>query len=151
MQWIAYALVSVALWGGWAFFGKLSLRHASWVQVSFTYGSGFPALWRHENLNPETHEWLRDEFAHVPITFFEQMRKCVAAGRLLAVEYHDELPRDFVAQPPRTDARFGRLVLVCSKELARENRPLGARRDILDSTFMGEWCEHEHDCRSHCA
>ena len=38
MQWIAYALVSVALWGGWAFFGKLSLRHASWVQVSFTYG-----------------------------------------------------------------------------------------------------------------
>jgi pimeloyl-ACP methyl ester carboxylesterase len=75
-------------------------------QVSFTYGSGFPALWRHENLNPETHEWLRDEFAHVPITFFEQMRKCVAAGRLLAVEYHDDLPRDFVAQPPATDARF---------------------------------------------
>jgi pimeloyl-ACP methyl ester carboxylesterase len=75
-------------------------------QVSFTYGSGFPALWKHENLNPETHEWLRGEFAHVPITFFAQMRKCVAAGRLLAVEYHDELPRDFVAQPPRTDARF---------------------------------------------
>ncbi len=51
----------------------------------------------------------------------------------------------------RTDARFGRLVRFCSKELARENRPLGARRDILDSTFMGEWCEHEHACRSHCA
>jgi bacterial/archaeal transporter family protein len=39
MQWIAYALVSVALWGGWAFFGKLSLRHASWAQVSFVYGA----------------------------------------------------------------------------------------------------------------
>ena len=38
MLWIVYALVSVALWGGWAFFGKLSLRHSSWVQVSFTYG-----------------------------------------------------------------------------------------------------------------
>jgi pimeloyl-ACP methyl ester carboxylesterase len=75
-------------------------------QVSFTYGSGFPALWKHENLNSETHEWLRNEFAHVPMTFFEQMRKCVSAGRLLAAEYHDELPRDFVAQPPRTDARF---------------------------------------------
>ena len=75
-------------------------------QVSFTYGSGFPALWKHENLNRETHEWLRGEFAHVPITFFDQMRKCVAAGRLLAVEYHDELPRDFTAQPPRTNARF---------------------------------------------
>src|SRR5205807_9831690 len=75
-------------------------------EVSFTYGTGFPALWKHENLNDETHEWLRNEFAHVPITFFAQMRKCVAAGRLLAVEYHDELPRDFTAQPPRTDARF---------------------------------------------
>ena len=48
-------------------------------EVSFTYGSGFPALWRHENLNDETHEWLKTEFAHVPITFFAQMRKCVAA------------------------------------------------------------------------
>jgi pimeloyl-ACP methyl ester carboxylesterase len=75
-------------------------------QVSFTYGSGFPALWQHENLNAETHDWLQAEFAHVPITFFEQMRRCVAAGRLVSVERHEELPRDFAAQPPRTDARF---------------------------------------------
>jgi hypothetical protein len=75
-------------------------------QVSFTYGSGFPALWRHENLNEETHEWLRGEFAHVPMTFFEQMRACVAKGQLVSVEPHDELPRDLVAQPPKTDARF---------------------------------------------
>jgi hypothetical protein len=75
-------------------------------QVSFTYGSGFPALWRHENLNPQTHDWLRGEFAHVPLTFFEQMRTCVAAGRLVSVDGYDELPRDFTAQPPRTDARF---------------------------------------------
>ncbi len=27
--------------------------------ASFTYGTGFPTLWRHENLNPETHEWLK--------------------------------------------------------------------------------------------
>jgi hypothetical protein len=75
-------------------------------EVSFTYGSGFPALWRHENLNPETHEWLKGEFAHVPITFFAQMRTCVAKGRLVSVEGHDELPGDFTAQPPATDARF---------------------------------------------
>jgi hypothetical protein len=75
-------------------------------EVSFTYGSGFPALWRHENLNDETHEWLKAEFAHVPITLFAQMRKCVAAGALVSVENHDELPRDFTAQPPKTDARF---------------------------------------------
>jgi hypothetical protein len=75
-------------------------------QVSFTYGSGFPALWRHENLNADTHEWLRGEFAHVPITFFQQMRSCVAAGTLVSLGRYDELPRDFTAQAPRTDARI---------------------------------------------
>jgi pimeloyl-ACP methyl ester carboxylesterase len=75
-------------------------------EVSFTYGSGFPALWRHENLNAETHDWLKREFAHVPISFFAQMRTCVSAGRLVSVEPHAGLPRDFTAQPPRTDARF---------------------------------------------
>jgi hypothetical protein len=75
-------------------------------EVSFTYGSGFPALWRHENLNAETHDWLRNEFAHVPISFFEQMRTCVAKGRLVTVGPHDALPRDFTAQPPLTGARF---------------------------------------------
>jgi hypothetical protein len=75
-------------------------------QVSFTYGSGFPALWRHENLNDETHEWLKAEFAHVPITFFDQMRRCVAAGSLISVDGNEELPRDFTAQPPKTGARF---------------------------------------------
>jgi len=75
-------------------------------EVSFTYGSGFPALWRHENLNGETHDWLQHEFAHVPLSFFEQMRTCVSRGRLVSVRGYEELPRDFVAQPPRTDARF---------------------------------------------
>jgi hypothetical protein len=74
--------------------------------VSFTYGSGFPALWRHENLNDETHEWLKGEFAHVPITFFRQMARCVEEGHLVSVEGMSELPESFVAEPPRTDARF---------------------------------------------
>jgi pimeloyl-ACP methyl ester carboxylesterase len=75
-------------------------------QVSFTYGSGFPALWRHENLNDETHEWLKHEFARVPITFFKQMARCVRKGNLISVEGKKELPADFTAQPPQTDARF---------------------------------------------
>lgn len=75
-------------------------------QVSFTYGSGFPALWRHENLNAETHDWLSGEFAAVPLSFFEQMRRCIAAGRLVSVDGYDELPPDFAAKPPRTEARF---------------------------------------------
>jgi pimeloyl-ACP methyl ester carboxylesterase len=74
--------------------------------VSFTYGSGFPALWSHENLNDETHEWLKKEFAHVPITFFRQMARCVEEGHLVSVEGMSELPESFVAEPPRTEARF---------------------------------------------
>ena len=74
--------------------------------VSFTYGSGFPALWMHENLNDDTHEWLKDEFAHVPITFFRQMARCVEEGHLVSVEGIDGLPESFVADSPQTDARF---------------------------------------------
>jgi hypothetical protein len=75
-------------------------------QVSFTYGSGSPALWSHENLNDATHDWLKQEFAAVPLTFFRQMAECVRAGHLVSVEGHRELPASFVAQPPWTDARF---------------------------------------------
>jgi pimeloyl-ACP methyl ester carboxylesterase len=74
--------------------------------VSFTYGSGSPALWRHENLNGPTHEWLRSEFGFVPLTFFRQMAACVRAQHLVSIEGLPDLPRSFVGQPPKTDARF---------------------------------------------
>jgi hypothetical protein len=75
-------------------------------QVSFTYGSGFPALWRHENLNIETHEWLKHEFASVPLAFFGQIGRCVSKGHLVSVEGKKELPEDFTSGPPQTDARI---------------------------------------------
>jgi hypothetical protein len=75
-------------------------------EVSFTYGSGHPALWRHENLSPETHDWLKQEFAKVPLTFFEQMKRCIQRGHLVSVEGKRELPEDFLVHPPQTDARF---------------------------------------------
>ena len=74
--------------------------------ASYTYGTGEPTLWRHENLNAETHEWLRDEFARVPLTFFEQILRCVEKGNLVSVDDRPELPADFASQPPRTKARF---------------------------------------------
>jgi hypothetical protein len=74
--------------------------------ASFTYGVGWPTLWRHENLNDETHEWLKREFAHVPLTFFKQIRKSVAAGELLPIDGRPELPERLVSRPPQTDARF---------------------------------------------
>ncbi len=74
--------------------------------VSFVYGSGFPALWRHENLNDATHEWLKTEFAEVPMSFFRQMARCVKRGKLVAAKTYSQLPYDFTAQAPQTDARF---------------------------------------------
>jgi len=76
-------------------------------QVSFTYGSGFPALWSHENLNEATHgDWLVHEFAAVPLTFFKQITRCVRAGHLLSVQNFPDLPTSFVAQAPKTKARL---------------------------------------------
>jgi pimeloyl-ACP methyl ester carboxylesterase len=74
--------------------------------ASFAYGVGFPTLWRHENLNEATHEWLNAEFAAVPLSFFLQMRGCVDAGHLRAYDRPDELPQNPVGQPARTSARF---------------------------------------------
>lgn len=71
--------------------------------VSFTYGSGRPALWSHENLSPGTHHWLRGEFGPVPMTFFAQMAASVTRGQLVSA-----LPElvGALAGPPRTDARI---------------------------------------------
>jgi pimeloyl-ACP methyl ester carboxylesterase len=73
---------------------------------SFIYGTGRPTLWRHENLNDATHEWVKQEFAQCPVSFFRQMRKCLKAGHLVAYEKFIELPDDYLALPPKTDARI---------------------------------------------
>lgn len=74
--------------------------------ASFTYGSGFPTLWRHENLDEPTHEWLRNEFGAVPLSFFLQMGKCVRRGSLRSLGTYAELPDDFLEHAPKTSARF---------------------------------------------
>ena len=74
--------------------------------TSFTYGTGFPVLWRHENLNEATHEWIRHEFASVPMSFFKQMSKSVRAGQLAAVSHMTSLPKYIAAQAPQTQARM---------------------------------------------
>ena len=74
--------------------------------ASFTYGLGFPTLWRHENLDEATHEWIKGEFAYVPTSFFLQMTRCLSAGHLVSTGRFAELPENFVEQAPKTDARF---------------------------------------------
>jgi len=74
--------------------------------VSFTYGAGHPALWSHENLDTDTHDWVRGEFGDVPMSFFAQMRRCVTAGHLVPVSERPGLAPSYVAEAPKTDARF---------------------------------------------
>lgn len=74
--------------------------------ASFAYGSGHPTLWRHENLNDDTHQWLSDEFGFLPLNFYTQMGKSINKGHLLSVDNHPTLPNDFVETIPKTDARF---------------------------------------------
>jgi hypothetical protein len=77
--------------------------------VSFTYGSGRPALWTHEQLSRSTHEWLRHEFGPVPMTFFAQMASSIKRGRIVPTGQVPGLPTDPVGGPPATDARFALL------------------------------------------
>lgn len=75
--------------------------------ASFTYGTGFPVLWRHENLNEKIHAWIGGEFAHVPMSFFRQMARCVAVGHLVSSgEGLPSLPEDYTLTPPKTEARI---------------------------------------------
>lgn len=75
------------------------------AMVSFTYGSGHPALWAHRNIDRATHDWITGEFAGAPMTFFLQMRESVKAGHLVpAGTAPGILPS--LTVPPRTDARF---------------------------------------------
>jgi pimeloyl-ACP methyl ester carboxylesterase len=75
-------------------------------QVSFYYGAGFPALWSHENINDRTHEWLREEFAEVPMSFYRQITRCVHHGSLIPYDHPGELPAEPADEAPRTRARF---------------------------------------------
>ena len=88
--------------------GQMSYRdcdNAVCRQVSYTYGR----LWRHENIDERTHAWIADEFGRVPIEFFRQMARSVRRGHLVSTGAFRELPDDFAAQAPRTDARFALL------------------------------------------
>lgn len=71
--------------------------------VSFIYGAGFPALWRLENLDKATMDWIQHEFAAVPLTFFHHIKKCVQEGVLVPLEQDPE--RNYVPDQLKTEAR----------------------------------------------
>jgi pimeloyl-ACP methyl ester carboxylesterase len=105
--------------------------------VSFTYGIGFPALWSHANLNDQTHEWIKQEFAQVPIRFFEQMVECIKAGHLVPVDGMNELPKDLVAREPSTTARFAFVA-------GLNNRCFLAESQRRTFEFFNSWRKNYH-------
>lgn len=91
-------------------FLKLLVRLTHWEKdtmvgkfVSFTYGAGFPALWRLENLDKVTMDWIQGEFKNVPMTFFAHIKKCIKAGHLVS---NDKRETSYVTDELATDARI---------------------------------------------
>ena len=74
--------------------------------ANFTYGAGSDVLWPHDQLNTAVHDWISGEFGAVPMTFFNQMARCIAAGQMVRHEDLPGLPEDYAAAPPRSMARF---------------------------------------------
>jgi hypothetical protein len=108
--------------------------------VSFTYGIGFPTLWSHANLNDATHEWIKQEFAQVPVRFFEQMIECIRKGHLVAVDGFRELPENFVAREPSTEARFAFFA-------GENNRCFLAESQQRTFDFFSTWRKGYHTLR----
>jgi hypothetical protein len=74
--------------------------------ANFFYGVGPNVLWKHENLNHDTHEWNSAEWGFCPLSFFKQMGACATAGHLVPTGRVPQVPADLIDGRPQTDARF---------------------------------------------
>lgn len=96
--------------GSWISPGKLigsavSLVHRECDEpachmLSLMWGTGWPALFRHENMHPDTHHRLRDLFGAVGMSHYRHVRAMVGAGRAVrhrpAEGPHAALPADYL-------------------------------------------------------
>jgi pimeloyl-ACP methyl ester carboxylesterase len=89
---------------GWVRLAHHECKNMVCKMASFTYGVGHPTLWSHMQIDDATHEWLKGEFGFVPLTFFDQMVRCIRAGHLVPTDGLVELPSAFGVSAPRTDA-----------------------------------------------
>ncbi len=64
--------------------------------ANFMYGAGGDVLWRHANLDDETHDWTAREFGYAPMSFLAQMARSVRAGHLVPVAGPPDLPPSYV-------------------------------------------------------
>lgn len=68
--------------------------------VSFTWGSGFPALFEHDNMSPETHARLADLFGPIAMPYFRNVRSAVlhnnTFGRYSTKPEHKSFPDRYI-------------------------------------------------------
>jgi hypothetical protein len=74
--------------------------------TTYVYGGEPEGLWRRENLDEETLDWLGREFGYAPFSFFRQMRRCSQVGHLVPVEGLPELDVRLDQTPPPDGTRF---------------------------------------------
>lgn len=74
--------------------------------ANYMYGVGPDILWRHRNLDPETHDWVSREFGWCPFSLLRQIGRAQRSGYIMPVDGLPELPTSLVDIEPRTDARF---------------------------------------------
>lgn len=68
--------------------------------ISFTWGSGHPAIWEHRNVHPTTHDRSTELFGPVGTEYFRNIRKGILSDNTL-VRYksggkYDELPAQYI-------------------------------------------------------
>jgi hypothetical protein len=107
-QWAVRAPSELA--GGFARLARL-IRHRDCdnevCKVSnYMYGVGPNILWRHDNLDSDTHDWISREFGYCPFSLLKQIGKAQRKGYIVPVEDLPQLPPSLVGIEPKTEARF---------------------------------------------
>jgi hypothetical protein len=74
--------------------------------ANYMYGVGPDVLWRHANLDPDTHDWVSREFGFCPFSLLKQIGRAQRTGHIGPVDGLPEVPESLVDIEPRTDARF---------------------------------------------
>lgn len=115
--------------------------------VSFVYGAGFPALWRLENLDRPTMEWIQHEFANVPLSFFDHIRKCIKAGVLVPLHDEDQGTKTYVPDLTKIEPRIS--LFAGSKNLCFLPDSQRATFDYLERLNPGKHSLHIMENYSH--
>jgi pimeloyl-ACP methyl ester carboxylesterase len=91
-DWVLSRLVSMA---------HSECRVPACHMLSFMWGAGHPAMYRHANLEAVTHKRAADLFGSCGMNYFRHVRKMVAAGRAVKFDAgdrrHARLPEDYLA------------------------------------------------------